>query len=138
MANGQLNYSFAVAAAALAEGFMPDIVSTDATLGKMFHNQCVRDLPYVMNKMLEQGMPLVDLVRAVTETPANRMGMEGRIGTLKPGAMADIAIFRLENHRALHRDSLGNHLAVNTLFKPQMTVVDGNIAFCQADFNLFE
>ena len=41
-------------------------------------------------------MPLRDVVRAATARPAEVMGLAGEVGTLRPGAHADIALWRVE------------------------------------------
>ncbi|QLD13295.1 N-acetylglucosamine-6-phosphate deacetylase [Microbacterium oleivorans] len=38
------------------------------------------------------GIPLVDAVTALTSTPASVLGLQGRIGTLTPGAAADLVL----------------------------------------------
>lgn len=134
VANGRSNFSFAVARAALADGFPPDIVSTDMTSDKFHCNRCARSLPHVMDKMLAMGMELPDLIRAVTEAPARAMGMAGRIGALGPGAAADIAVFELRDRKARHLDSLGEEFETGRMFQVRMTVIDGAAAFRQPDF----
>ena len=39
------------------------------------------------------GVPLTDVIRMITHTPARIMKLDGRIGTLAPGMDADIVIF---------------------------------------------
>jgi dihydroorotase len=53
------------------------------------------DLPTTMTKFLALGMPLGDVVRASTSRPAAVLGLDEEVGTLRPGACADIGIFRL-------------------------------------------
>jgi predicted amidohydrolase len=89
-----------------------------------------------MVKFLRMGMPFNQVIRAVTETPARLMGLQGRIGTLRPGAYADVSIFKLVAHKALHIDIHGNNFKTDQLLLPQMTVCNGEIAFCQGDFAL--
>jgi dihydroorotase len=43
-----------------------------------------------MDKMLCLGMPFPEIIRATTSRPAEVLGMKGEIGTIKPGACADI------------------------------------------------
>jgi dihydroorotase len=50
----------------------------------------------VMDKMLCLGMPLKEVVRATTSRPAEVLGLKGEVGTLKPGACADITGFIIE------------------------------------------
>ena len=55
----------------------------------------VFDLATTVSKLLHLGMPLMEALRRVTATPAQVLGMAGQIGTLQPGAEADIALLAL-------------------------------------------
>jgi dihydroorotase len=48
-----------------------------------------------MSKFIHLGMPLRDVVRATTVRPAEILGFERDLGTLRPGSAADVALFRL-------------------------------------------
>jgi dihydroorotase len=54
------------------------------------------DMPNAMSKLLHLGMPLVEVVRASTQTPARLIGWEDRIGSLEVGREADVAVLALE------------------------------------------
>ena len=73
-------------------GFWPDCISTD--LHKESCEAPCYDLTIAMSKMLHLGMPLMEVVRAVTATPAKVIGWEGKIGHLAVGAVADITVLR--------------------------------------------
>ena len=136
MCNGKNNFSFHVAKKAMAQGIYPDVISSDNSIDKINRNQCVRSLPYVMSKMLEMGMNITQVIKAVTETPAELMKMSGKIGTLAPGAYADIAIMKLKDISATHTDFGENTLEVNRHFIPQMTICGGEFVYCCEEFNL--
>ena len=136
LANGKSNFCHEVALKAIQDGFCPDVVSTDMTGGKLHFSPYCRSLPFVMSKLLCMGMDLTELVRATTETPARLMGMTGQIGTLAPGAFADIAVFSLENRRVEHRDCFNRLFAGDRLLLQKMTVSRGETVFSQADFNV--
>lgn len=76
-----------------AQGFWPDTISTDLHTG----NICgpAYDLPTVMTKMLHLGMPLYDVVKATTATPASAMRRERESGSLAVGRPADVAVLKL-------------------------------------------
>lgn len=131
--NGRTHFAFAVAKQALREGFLPDIISTDLVV-KSLYCDVVFGLPYVMSKYLHLGVKLIDIVRACTVTPAKFLKLEGQIGTLRPGACADIAIFKLMKHRTSFKDSEGCEEIGEQLLVPQMTVLNGRIAFRQIYF----
>jgi dihydroorotase len=132
-ASGRANYSFGVAKKALDDGFLPDVLSTDVVTISMYHPK-VFSLPYVMSAYLALGMPLADVLRAVTATPARLMHMEGRIGTLAPGALADVAIVKLADHPMTFEDQFQNVVKGDKLFVPMLTVKAGRKAFVRIDF----
>jgi predicted amidohydrolase len=133
-ANGRNNFSFKVAQAALADGFLPDIISSDLTRKTLF-SDFVFSLPFVMMKFLNMGMPLEAVVAACTSAPARQIGMQGKLGTLAPGALADVAIFRrTKKQPVVTRDVLGDSFTVDDWLVPQMTILNGRIVYRQIDF----
>ena len=48
-----------------------------------------------MTKMLMIGMPLAEVIRASTSTPAKAIGYAGKIGTLQVGLEADVAVLEI-------------------------------------------
>jgi dihydroorotase len=88
-----------------------------------------------MMKFLNMGMALETIVAACTSVPARQIGMQGKLGTLAPGAFADVAIFRREKKQpAVTRDELGASITVDDWLLPQMTIIDGKIVYRQIDF----
>ena len=75
------SFGWSVAEACVKEGFWPDLISTD------LHTQSMEgpayDLPTVMTKMLHLGMPLDEVIAAVTSKPAAAIGKSKEIGSLK-------------------------------------------------------
>jgi dihydroorotase len=134
-ANGRLNFCFKVAKQALSEGFYPDIISTDATANTFGAPGMVKNLPFVMSKYLNLGLSLKQVVRAVTETPAKLMGLAGKIGTLAPGADADVAICKLVKKPVVFKDALGEIRAGQEVLVPVMVILQGKVVYCQPDFN---
>lgn len=135
-ANGRGNFGVETAKRALAAGFLPDIISSDLTIDKLNIPPYAKNLLSVMAKYITMGMDLMDVLRAVTATPAKIMGMEGKIGTLKPGADADIVILKQKQKTFVQKDFKDEELVSNSLFVPQMTMCAGEINFCQTDFFL--
>ncbi|KAL9979660.1 hypothetical protein ACROYT_G017357 [Oculina patagonica] len=88
-------FSWTVSEICAKEGFWPDIISSD------LHAESVDgpayDLLAVMTKMLHVGMPLIDVIKAVTMTPAAAIGRSDVIGSLSPGYAADITVVRIED-----------------------------------------
>ncbi|MGA2963636.1 MAG: metallo-dependent hydrolase [Candidatus Korobacteraceae bacterium] len=131
--NGRNNFSFKVAQAALAEGFLPDVISSDVTK-KTLYGAFVFSLPFVMMKYLNMGMKLEQVVAACTSVPACLIGMKGKLGTLTPGALADVAVFRLGKKKLEVKDLRGDSLIGENVLVPQMTILDGRTIYRQIDF----
>jgi len=125
VAHGRMHVKFPIARAAIEQGFYPDTISSDLTSGGAAG--CVKDLPTTMAKFLNLGMPLADVVRAATATPARAIGREGRLGTLKPGAVADVAVFKLEDGRFDFEDAHGEHMTGERRLVPTLTLRAGEI-----------
>ena len=125
VAHGRMHVKFPIARAAIAQQFYPDTISSDLTLGGSAG--CVKDLPTTMAKFLTLGMPLPEVVRAVTATPARVLGRAGRLGTLAPGAVADVAVFRLESGAFEFEDAHGERLTGPRRFVPELTLRAGEI-----------
>ena len=67
-ANGRMNFSIDVCRKSLEQGFYPDIIASDWTGDKYNMSNTAKNLPFVMTKYLELGMPLKEVLRCVTET----------------------------------------------------------------------
>lgn len=133
-ANGRNHFRFEIAEAALAQDFAPDIISTDATI-LSFNKSCAFSLPNLMSKYLCLGMDMMDMVRAVTETPAALAGLAGEIGTLAPGAAADIAVLAEKQAPITYDDMYGGKRKSDHTLIPQLTVKSGQILFRAQDFS---
>jgi dihydroorotase len=125
-AHGRNHFSFRTLEKALDQGFLPDTISTDLTMRTATEGP-VWDLPTTMTKLLHFGMPLDEVVRRSTAAPARIMGYEGTLGTLKPGANADLSIFELRDGNFEMRDSDGNVVTVKRRLLAQTTIKDGRI-----------
>lgn len=137
-AHGNTNYSFYVIKQALSEGFYPDIISTDMCRDKLNISNRTKSLAQAMSLYLNLGMGLSDIIKAVTETPARLMGMKDQIGALKPGFDADVSIFKIKETAVIFKDYNNETSRGKKMFIPQMTICDGEIVFCQQDFNLLK
>ncbi len=133
-ARGRIHFAWRTAEEAFREGFLPDTISTDLIAQSMFRRP-VFSLPFVMSEYLCLGLTLPQVVERVTARPAELIGMKGQIGTLAPGAWGDAAVFRLaEDRRVEFTDVAGETRIGARLLIPQMTVLDGEIAYRQIDF----
>ena len=124
--HGAGSFSFDVAKAAFEQGFFPDTISTD--LYSLNINGPVFDLPTTMSKMLNMGMPLEAIVRSTTIIPARAIGRTD-LGTLRPGTVADLAVFELENDTFEYSDSHGVCRTWPLRLTCEMTLLNGEIVF---------
>ena len=83
------------------------------------------DLPTTMSKFLMLGLPLADIVRAATVRPAELLGLSSEVGTLRPGARADIALFRLLDGEFPLHDIEGNVRVSRQLLRNTLTLIGG-------------
>ena len=121
--HGRRHLNFDVARAAFRQGLLPDTISSD--LNTPAAAGVAKDLPHTMAKFLGLGMPLADVVRAVTATPAAVLGRAGQLGTLRPGAAGDVTVLEHERGRFELEDNDGQRMTGPERLTPVLTVKDG-------------
>jgi dihydroorotase len=94
LGHGAGSFWFRNAVPAIQEGFVPDSISTDLHTGNVAG--VVIDMLGCMNKVLNIGMPLDEVIMRSTVTPAREINRP-ELGTLSVGASADVAVFALES-----------------------------------------
>ena len=94
LGHGGGSFSFKAAERALANGLLPNTISTDISTFTI--EGPVYDFATTLTKFLHLGMSLDEVVRGSTETPARVLGLAGAIGTLKVGAEGDVTVMREE------------------------------------------
>lgn len=127
-AHGRSHFSFAMIEKALDQGFLPDTISTDLTFTSATKGP-VWDLATTMSKLLHFGMKLDDLVTRATTAPAKIMGYEGTVGTLRPGANADVALLERRNGNFAMTDSDGNTVTAKERLIARTTIKDGRVTY---------
>lgn len=132
--NGVAHFDFNVARNTMEQGFNPDIISTDLTLRNSLRTDKVFSLLFIMSKYLNMGMSFFEVVRAVTRTPARLMKMQGQIGTLAPGALADIAIVKLRKDKIVFEDTKGAVLEGDRYIDNCATIINGQIVYRRQRF----
>lgn len=91
--HGGASFGWGVAVPMMKAGFLPDSISTD--LHRSSSNAGMKDMLNVMGKFLAMGMPLDQVIVKSTWNPAKEIRHE-ELGHLSVGAIADIAVLRLE------------------------------------------
>ncbi len=120
--HGKGSLDFNVARAMLAGGFPPDVISSDVHVlcidGPAFDNM------ETMSKFLVMGMPLPDIVRAVTHTPAKLLKRPD-LGDLSVGSTGDATVMRIEKGRFTFTDVLDQKMQGERRFALDTMVVGG-------------
>jgi dihydroorotase len=85
----------------------------------------VHSLVQVMNELLALGLDLVTVVRMVTANAAAMLGLEGELGTLAPGAVADVSVLTLDEGEWTLEDSVGVQLRATRRLRPECALRAG-------------
>ena len=107
----------------LKAGFRPDTFSTDWT--PEARTAQVIDFPNVMSKFLMLGMPLDQVIACATLNASRTFPVFRDRGTLKPGAVADVAILELRQGNFEFDDNFGNRRMGTQRLFPSGTVLAG-------------
>ncbi len=132
-AEGRKHGDYDVMLAAMKQGFIADMCSTDLVLGSMFRRP-IFSLPNLMSRYICMGIPMNEVVKMATVRPAQLMKMQGKIGCLSEGARADIAIFDWVDFEQTYSDWKGTKFKADKLLKPELTIKDGQIMYCAPDY----
>ncbi len=109
---------------AMQQGFAPDTISTD--LHQSSQNAGMKTMLNVMSKFLALGMPLADVIGKSTWAPAQLIRRE-ELGHLSPGAIADIAVLRLEKGDFGFVDVNGGRRKGTERLSAEVTLKDGRV-----------
>jgi len=123
--HGTASFDFPAAEVALADGFPPDTISTDLQ-ARHLGQEPPHTLPRVMAKLRAAGMPEADVFAAATVCPAQVLGLEGEVGTLAPGACADLTVLAWREDAAPLADAHGARRP-GGCWEPLLTVRAGEI-----------
>ena len=139
--HGAGSFSFESAEALTRHGFWPDTISTDLHQGSMPGPNLVADqenvhrvrgdgspqftLLTVMTKFLYLGLPIPDIIRAVTDRPAELIGLADEIGSFRPGSSADVAILDVDEGPVELYDIHGAKRMADRQFRSVLTLRAG-------------
>jgi dihydroorotase len=131
------HFSFKTARVVLDAGVMPDTLGADMhgyntsvpapagtpeshpdEEGHLFKGAMRFSLVSAMTSMLALGLPLDHVVAMVTRNAARMVGLEGELGTLKVGGVADLSVLSDERGRWRLRDNEGTELIAEQLLSP--------------------
>lgn len=137
------HFSFRTAQIVLEQGVVPDTLGADmhgyntvvpAPPGTpdshpdeehSFLGRTQFSLVSAMTSMLALGLPLDHVVKMVTVNAAQMIGMEGTLGTLRVGGVADISVLDDARGRWTLEDNEGTQLVTDRMLTPAFCVRDG-------------
>jgi dihydroorotase len=124
--HGSGSFRWRVAVPMMKAGFLPDTISTDLHTRSM--NAGLKDILNLMSKFLAMGMPLDKVIGANTWNAARAIKQE-QLGHLSVGAIADVAVLRVEKGRFGFADHHGARLTGSERLRCEMTIRDGKVVY---------
>jgi predicted amidohydrolase len=127
MGHGAGSFLWPVATRAMAQGFVPDSISTDLHGTSILGGQ--PDMPNCMSKMMLLGMKLQDAVLRSTVNPAKQINRYPELGTLGAGKAADIAVLDLRKGVFAFKDAWGVKRLGTERLENVLTIRDGSLVY---------
>lgn len=124
--HGGGSFNFALAEPMIKNGFFPDSISTDLHVSSA--TGVMLNMPNVMSKILALGVPLTEVIRESTTNPASEIG-HPELGQIAVGAMADIAVLRVDHGHFGYADLAGGKVDGTERIVPEMTIRGGKVVF---------
>jgi dihydroorotase len=124
--HGGGSFVFRTMVPAVKAGFYPDTISTDLHTGSM--NGGMMDMLTTMSKFLVTGMPLQQIVRASTDTPARSIARPA-LGHLSVGAEADVAVLRVLEGRFGYADGARGTITGDRRLICELTLRAGRVVW---------
>ena len=121
--HGSASFSFEVARVAIAQGILPDTISSDIYCRNRL-NGPVHNLAHVMSKFFSVGMTLPQVIDCVTWKAADGLRLTHK-GRLEVGFDADLTIFSVTEEPRTFVDSEGEQVTGEKHLTPLAAVVAG-------------
>jgi dihydroorotase len=126
LGHGAGSFWFRHAVPAIQDGFIPDSISTDLHTGNVAG--VVHDMITCMNKILNIGVPLNDVIEMSTVAPAQEI-RRPELGTLSVGGPADIAVLALDEGDFTYVDCQRTTMSGSQRLHCEMTVYGGEVVY---------
>jgi dihydroorotase len=124
--HGAGSFTWRVAVPIVSDGILPDTISTDLHVGSM--NGGMKDMLNVMSKFLALGLTLEQVIERSTWNPARAIKQE-QLGHLSVGAVADIAVLRVEKGEFGFLDMYNARLKGKERLACEMTLREGKVVY---------
>ncbi len=123
--HGQSSFGFETARHAMAAGLPLHSISTDIHGGNV--NGPVFDMATTMAKFLHLGFSLQDVIRLSTISPAETIGRDSELGSLKTGNCADLTLFKVIDGDFTFTDSNKKSEKARQQFEVHYTIRGGAV-----------
>jgi dihydroorotase len=123
--HGRTNFSFRIAEKCMAQGLVPYTISSDVSNGSV--RGPVFDLVTTMSKLMTLGMSLREVIERTTINAARSLNFGLEIGTLKPGAEADVTVLQVRSGEFSFVDSDGQTRTAGQKLEAAATVRGGKV-----------
>ena len=120
------SFKWSLAIPFIKQGFKPDSLSTDLHVDSM--NSATKDLLNVASKFMAMGLSLQEVIAETTSHPAHEIRHE-ELGNLSPGAIADVAVLRVEKGHFGFTDMVDTRLDGTQKLVAELTIKDGKIVY---------
>jgi dihydroorotase len=120
--HGSESFAIDVARTAIAQGILPDTVSTDMYWKNI--DKPVRSLAVTMDKIVEAGISLDDVIEKVTKNPAHALRIDNEYGTIATGKRAVFTMFEIVQAPLQVEDSLGVMVHVEQQITPRACFIN--------------
>ena len=120
------SFKWSLAVPMVKQGFEPDSISTDLHVDSM--NSATKNILNVASKMMAIGLSLQEAVAGMTFHPAREVKQAG-LGHLSVGAIADLAVLRLQSGRFGFTDMVNTRIDGARKLVAELTVKDGRIVY---------
>ncbi len=122
--HGGGSFDYTVAEVAIAAGAVPDTISSDIHVFSG-NTPGMPYLTWVMSKFLNMGFTLEQVIAMATINPAKVINKLPKLGTLQPGAPADISMLEVVDGPVEFVDTRGNKRQGKVHLKPAGVVLAG-------------
>lgn len=129
LAHGRMCFTFYNLKRAALEGFWPDLLGTDIHGGNAYKMPAF-SIMNTMTMMYALGMPLIDMFRALTCTPALIWGFQEGINGFRDQDEANISIIYKEPKVLEITDVNGDTIQADTIFRTKAVIKQGEILYC--------
>lgn len=120
--HGKGSFAYKTARAMLANGFLPDTISSD------IHQLCIDGPAYdqvtTMSKFLCMGLPLDDVIRRSTVNAAMAL-RRPELGSLKPGSVGDATLLKVTDGEFAYEDTVGEVMTGDQRITSEGVVIGG-------------